>query len=81
MRPGLPREARAAAVLLAPGLAMIALFFLLPVVAALVLSFTDFDLYALADAGNARFVGASSPTRSSGRRSGTRSSSSSSAGR
>lgn len=57
MRPGLPREARAAAVLLAPGLSMIALFFLLPVVAALVLSFTDFDLYALADAGNARFVG------------------------
>jgi multiple sugar transport system permease protein len=41
----------------APALAMLLLFFLLPVAAALVLSFTDFDLYALADIRNLRFVG------------------------
>ena len=41
----------------APALALIALFFLLPVLAALVLSFTDFDIYALADWRNLRFVG------------------------
>jgi multiple sugar transport system permease protein len=41
----------------APALAIIGCFFLLPVVAALVLSFTDFDLYALADLDNMRFVG------------------------
>jgi len=41
----------------APALAIIGLFFLLPVAAALALSFTDFDLYALADLRNLRFVG------------------------
>ena len=41
----------------APALAVIGLFFLLPVAAALALSFTDFDLYALADLRNLRFVG------------------------
>ena len=41
----------------APALIVIGLFFLLPVVAALALSFTDFDLYALADVRNLRFVG------------------------
>ena len=41
----------------APALAIIGLFFLAPVAAALALSFTDFDLYALADLGNLRFVG------------------------
>jgi multiple sugar transport system permease protein len=41
----------------APALCVIGLFFVLPVVAALVLSFTDFDLYALADLDNLRFVG------------------------
>ena len=41
----------------APALATIGCFFLLPVAAALALSFTDFDLYALADLGNLRFVG------------------------
>jgi len=50
-------EARAAWGLLAPALAAIALFFALPVVGGLILSFTDFDLYAIADPGNARFVG------------------------
>jgi multiple sugar transport system permease protein len=40
-----------------PALAIIGLFFLLPVVAALAISFTDFDLYALADPANLRVVG------------------------
>jgi multiple sugar transport system permease protein len=40
-----------------PALLLIAVFFLLPVVAALLLSFTDFDLYALADPANLRIVG------------------------
>ena len=40
-----------------PALAMIALFFALPVLAGLALSLTDFDLYALADSSNVRFVG------------------------
>ena len=41
----------------APALAVICVFFFLPVAAALVLSLTDFDIYALADLGNLRFVG------------------------
>jgi multiple sugar transport system permease protein len=39
-----------------PALAIILAFFLLPAVAALALSFTDFDLYALASLRNLRFV-------------------------
>jgi multiple sugar transport system permease protein len=42
----------------APALAAILLFFLVPVVAALVLSFTDFDIYAVADPAHLRVVGA-----------------------
>ncbi len=42
---------------IAPALTVIALFFGLPVLAALGLSLTDFDIYALADLGNLRFVG------------------------
>jgi multiple sugar transport system permease protein len=41
----------------APALAALALFFFLPVIAALLLSFTDFDIYAVADLSNLRFVG------------------------
>jgi multiple sugar transport system permease protein len=41
----------------APALAVIGLFFVLPVAAGLALSFTDFDLYALADWRNLRFAG------------------------
>jgi multiple sugar transport system permease protein len=41
----------------APALMVIAVFFFLPVVAGFALSFTDFDIYALADIGNLRFVG------------------------
>lgn len=43
---------------IAPALVLIGLFFFLPVLAALVLSLTDFDIYAVADTGNARVVGA-----------------------
>ncbi|EIL97028.1 sugar ABC transporter permease [Rhodanobacter thiooxydans] len=41
----------------APALVVLGVFFLLPVLAALVLSLTDYDLYALADIRNLRFVG------------------------
>jgi multiple sugar transport system permease protein len=41
----------------APALTVIGLFFGLPVIAALALSLTDFDIYALADLNNLRFVG------------------------
>lgn len=41
----------------APALLALGLFFFLPVAAALILSFTDFDIYAIADIGNLRFVG------------------------
>ncbi len=41
---------------LAPALILIAVFFLLPVIAALMLSVTDFDIYALRDPANARLV-------------------------
>ena len=43
--------------LAAPALAVIAVFFALPVVMGLALSLTDFDLYALADLSTLRFVG------------------------
>lgn len=43
----------------APAVATIAVFFVLPVAAGLALSFTDFDLYALADLDNLRFAGLS----------------------
>jgi len=50
-------ERRAAWLFTAPALLVIGLFFFVPVLAALVLSLTDFDLYALADLHNLRFVG------------------------
>lgn len=40
-----------------PALTVIGLFFVVPVLAGLALSLTDFDLYALADLHNLRFVG------------------------
>ena len=43
--------------LAAPALAVIAVFFVLPVVMGLALSLTDFDLYGLADLSTVRFVG------------------------
>lgn len=54
---GLPKERRAAWMLLSPAMGAIFLFFAVPLVAALFLSLTDFDIYALADWRNARFVG------------------------
>ena len=41
----------------APALSVLGVFFMLPVAAAFLLSATDFDVYALADFGNLRFVG------------------------
>jgi len=40
-----------------PALVIIAVFFILPLLAAFALSLTDFDIYALADLSNLRFVG------------------------
>ena len=48
---------RTAWVFLAPALVLITVFFFVPVVASLLLSATDFDIYAVGDRGNARFVG------------------------
>ena len=50
-------EARAGWAMTAPALAAIGLFFVVPAFASLVLSFTDFDIYALADLNNLRFIG------------------------
>jgi multiple sugar transport system permease protein len=47
---------RAAWLFLTPALVVLGVFFLLPVIAALGLSLTDYDLYALADIRNLRFV-------------------------
>jgi multiple sugar transport system permease protein len=48
---------RAAWGFVAPALIAVGLFFAIPVVSALLLSLTDFDIYALADLDNLRFVG------------------------
>ena len=54
----IPSEANTAAwFFLAPALFLIGVFFFLPVIASLLLSVTDFDLYGIADVGNTRFVG------------------------
>ena len=47
----------------APALALIFVFFFLPVGASLLLSLTDFDIYAVGDPSNARFVGAANYSR------------------
>ena len=52
------KERNAAAyVFLTPALIVIGVFFLLPIAASLVLSLTDFDIYSIASAQNARFLG------------------------
>ena len=52
-----PAEASNAAwFFLAPALVLIGVFFFLPVIASLLLSVTDFDLYGIADISNTRFV-------------------------
>jgi multiple sugar transport system permease protein len=48
---------RALVLFLGPALAAIGLFFFVPVLAAFVMSFTDFDIYSLGDLHYARFVG------------------------
>jgi multiple sugar transport system permease protein len=50
-------EARAGWLMSGPALAAIFVFFAIPALASLILSFTDFDIYALADLGNLRFIG------------------------
>jgi len=50
-------QRRAAYAFLAPALLLIGVFFVLPVVASLGLSLTDFDIYAIATPGNVRWIG------------------------
>ncbi|HEY6641235.1 sugar ABC transporter permease [Povalibacter sp.] len=50
-------RSRYAWLFLAPALLVLTVFFFLPVLAALAMSLTDFDLYALADYHNLRFIG------------------------
>jgi multiple sugar transport system permease protein len=50
-------ERRAAWLLVSPALIAIAVCLALPVLAALALSFTDFDIYGVADRHNVRFIG------------------------
>ncbi|MGQ0721854.1 MAG: carbohydrate ABC transporter permease [Candidatus Eiseniibacteriota bacterium] len=57
------REARAAWIFLAPALLLIGFFFLVPVVAGVLLSLTDFDIYAIGDPSTARFVGLANYSR------------------
>lgn len=50
-------EARAGWAFVAPALSLIGVFFGLPVIGALLLSFTDFDIYSIGDPASTRFVG------------------------
>ena len=50
-------QTRAGWVFVSPALALIGVFFVVPVVAGLLLSFTDFDIYAIGDPSVARVVG------------------------
>ncbi len=56
-RMAMRRRANPAWLFVAPALAAIALFLFVPVFASLLLSFTDFDIYAVAEPRNLRFVG------------------------
>jgi len=51
------REARAGLAFVAPALALIAVFFVVPVLAGFALAATDFDIYGIGDPGTVRFVG------------------------
>jgi multiple sugar transport system permease protein len=51
------QQARSAWLFLAPACGLIGVFFFLPVTAGLLLSLTDFDIYAIAAPSTARFVG------------------------
>jgi multiple sugar transport system permease protein len=50
-------ETRAAIVLLLPAMALITVFYLVPVLGAVFLSATDYDIYSIGDSANTRFVG------------------------
>lgn len=52
-----PRPERAGWLFLAPALTLVGAFFVLPLLAAFLLSFTDFDIYAIGRLSNARVVG------------------------
>jgi len=54
---------RVALFFLAPALIAIGVFFFIPVIAAFILSFTDFDIYSLANIEYARFIGFRNYTR------------------
>jgi multiple sugar transport system permease protein len=56
-RPRREAGSRAGWFFIAPALLLIGIFFFVPVVGSLLLSVTDFDIYAIADLANARFVG------------------------
>jgi multiple sugar transport system permease protein len=56
-RAGEARQNRAGWAFVAPALALIGVFFFLPVLGGLLLSFTDFDIYAIGRPDIARFVG------------------------
>ncbi len=67
MKADVPRtETRAAWLFLAPALTLLVIFFFLPIVAAFLMSFTDFDIYAVADPHNMRVIGARNYARLSG---------------
>jgi len=51
------RHSYAGWIFVAPALIALVVFFVVPVVGALAMSFTDFDIYALADPANLRFIG------------------------
>ena len=51
------RQSRAAWIFLGPALGLLGVFFVLPILAGLLLSFTDFDIYAIGSPRTARFVG------------------------
>ena len=51
------RQARAAWSFLTPALALIGVFFALPILAGLLMSFTDFDIYSIGSPQTIRFVG------------------------
>jgi multiple sugar transport system permease protein len=53
----LGREARAGLAFIAPALALILLFFVVPVVAGFLLAATDFDIYGIGDPSTVRLVG------------------------
>jgi multiple sugar transport system permease protein len=53
----IPSLVRPAYLFLAPAMLTLGLFFFVPILASLLLSLTDFDIYALADSSNARWVG------------------------